>query len=113
MFSAKHKTPKDRQGNKDVATGKGAGSGEEKERDGKSDGQIVKEEEIEVHPEETSGKPKEELFPSGKETEEDPHRVKEYRGWLDSKDEVLSTAKPQTETKIDTGKFGNFSNVER
>ena len=83
--------------------------GKEEETDENDGNHVVKEEEVEVRPEETSGKPKEELFGTGGKTEEDPHKVHEYREWLDSKDEVESSAKPQTKTKVVNGKFGIFT----
>lgn len=105
LCQTKHKNGKNKQLDKNRTSGKSNknnGARKEKEEETNGDGQVVKEEEVEVHPEETSGKPKEELFGNGGK-EEDPHKVHEYRDWLDSKDELDSSAKPQTETKLYDG----------
>ena len=70
------------------------------------DNVIVKEEEVEVHPEETSGKPRNDLFAPEETKEEDPHKVKEYREWLDSGKKKLSSEAPRIMTTVHKGELG-------
>ena len=78
--------------------------GKKQETDG--DKVVVKEEEVEVHPEETSGKPRNDLFAPEKTTEDDPHKVKEYREWLDSGKEKISSQAPHIMTTVNKGEVG-------
>ena len=62
----------------------------------------VNEEEVEIKPEDTGGKPTEDPD-YGTGTEEDPHAVKEWRTWVDSGDEkfiTTTTSKPQVITTV-------------
>lgn len=74
----------------------------EDEKNGK-DETVIKEEEVEVGPEDTSGKPPEEPFGPDDKSKEDPHRVKEWRTWLDSKKELSSSARPNVITSVYNG----------
>ena len=56
------------------------------EEDGQNavDTSNANEEEVEIRPEDTSGKPTEDPDYPKKDGTEDPHRVKQWRTWLDS-----------------------------
>lgn len=82
--------------------------GNEVDKENGEGSDIVNEEEVDVGPEDTSGKPTEGPFVPNEQTEDDPHRVKQWRTWLDAKKTLESSAKPPTVTTVYNGKFFSF-----
>ncbi len=66
----------------------------------------MNEEEVEIRPEDTEGKPTED--PNSPDANPDPHRRKQFRTWLDSRDDYVT----ENPSKAKTGKAPTAENDE-